>query len=108
MGRCNSFGYFVGLYVCFGGLIMVMNREDAYYEPEDEEDFDEHIVKMLNGEYSPNLPDNIHEAFTNDAFFGDHWDALVDAIQKKEKAVIGLIITTCIYEYWEARAEMDY
>jgi hypothetical protein len=86
---------------------MVMNREDAYYEPEDDNDFDEQIVEMLNGEYSPSLPDNIHEAFTNDAFFGDHWDALVDAIQKKEKAVIGLIITTCIYEYWETRAEMD-
>jgi hypothetical protein len=86
---------------------MGMNRHDAYYEPEDDDDFDEQIAELLNGDYNPDLPENIHEAFCNDAFFGSHWDALVDAIQKNEKSVIGLIITTCIYEYWEGRAESD-
>ena len=82
--------------------------EAPYNEAENEQDeFDERVAELLNGDYNPDLPDNIKEAFLNDAFFGSHWDALVDAIQKNEKAVIGLIITTCLYEYWEARAESD-
>lgn len=82
--------------------------EAPYNEAEDEQDeFDKRVAELLNGDYNPDLPDNIKEAFLNDAFFGSHWDALVDAIQKNEKAVIGLIITTCLYEYWEAKAESD-
>jgi hypothetical protein len=82
--------------------------ESPYNEAEDEQaEFDEQIAELLNGDYNPDLPENIKEAFLNDAFFGAHWDALVDAIQKNEKAVIGLIITTCLYEYWETRAEQD-
>ena len=41
----------------------------------------------------------------NDAFFGDHWATLVEALQNNEKEKIGLIISTCIYEYWENSAE---
>lgn len=78
---------------------------DRYYEPEDDEDLDEQICELMNGSYNPDLPENIKEAFLNDAFFGDHWDALVEALQKNEKAVVGLIISTCIFEYWESRAE---
>jgi hypothetical protein len=82
--------------------------ESPYNEAEDEQDeLDQQIAELLNGDYNPDLPENIKEAFLNDAFFGTHWDALVDAIQKNEKAVIGLIITTCLYEYWETRAEQD-
>jgi hypothetical protein len=82
--------------------------EQPYNEAEDEQaEFDERVAELLNSDYNPDLPENIKEAFMNDAFFGSHWDALVDAIQKNEKAVIGLIITTCLYEYWEARAESD-
>jgi len=82
--------------------------ESPYNEAENEQDeLDEQIAELLNGDYNPDLPENIKEAFLNDAFFGAHWDALVDAIQKNEKAVIGLIITTCLYEYWETRAEQD-
>jgi len=82
--------------------------ESPYNEAEDEQaELDEQIAELLNGDYNPDLPENIKEAFLNDAFFGAHWDALVDAIQKNEKAVIGLIITTCLYEYWENRAEQD-
>ena len=82
--------------------------ESPYNEAENEQDeLDEQIAELLNTDYNPDLPENIKEAFLNDAFFGVHWDALVDAIQKNEKAVIGLIITTCLYEYWENRAEQD-
>jgi hypothetical protein len=82
--------------------------ESPYNEAENEQDeLDEQIAELLNTDYNPDLPENIKEAFLNDAFFGAHWDALVDAIQKNEKAVIGLIITTCLYEYWETRAEQD-
>jgi hypothetical protein len=82
--------------------------ESPYNEAENEQaELDEQIAELLNGDYNPDLPENIKEAFLNDAFFGAHWDALVDAIQKNEKAVIGLIITTCLYEYWETRAEQD-
>jgi hypothetical protein len=86
---------------------MGMNREDAYYEPEDEENFDDEIAELLNGDYNPDLPENIKQAILDDALFGSHWDALVDAIQKNEKTVVGLIIVSSIYEYWEARAESD-
>jgi len=82
--------------------------ESPYNDAENEQaEFDERVAELLNSDYNPDLPENIKEAFMNDAFFGSHWDALVDAIQKNEKAVIGLIITTCLYEYWEARAESD-
>lgn len=84
-----------------------MYTEDRYYEPEDpdDEDFDEQVAELLNGDYSPDLPENIMEAFCNDAFFGSHWDTLVEAIQKNEKEKIGLIICTCLYEYWEDSAQ---
>ena len=88
-----------------GVLIMGMSMHDRYYEPEDEEDFDEEIAELLNGDFSPDLEENIKEAFMNDAFFGDHWATLVEALQNNEKEKIGLIISTCIYEYWENSAE---
>jgi hypothetical protein len=82
--------------------------ESPYDEAEKEQtEFEEKVAELLNGDYSPDLPENIKEAIADDALFGSHWDALVDAIQKNEKAVVGLIITTCLYEYWEARAERD-
>lgn len=84
---------------------MGMSMHDRYYEPEDEEDFDEEIAELLNGDFSPDLEENIKKAFMNDAFFGDHWATLVKALQNNEKEKIGLIISTCIYEYWENSAE---
>ena len=82
--------------------------EAPFHEAEDDQqEFEEKVAELLNGDYNPDLPENIKEAFLNDAFFGSHWNALVDAIQKNEKAVVGLVITTCIYEYWESRAEID-
>ena len=84
-----------------------MNQEDAYYEPEDEENFDEEIAELLNGDYNPDLEENIKEAFLNDAFFGSHWDTLVTALQTNNKEMIGILVSTCIYEYWEFRAESD-
>jgi hypothetical protein len=86
---------------------MGMSMHDRYYIPKDDEDFDEQVAEMLNSEYSPDLPENIKEAFLNDALFGSHWDSLVDALQKNEKERIGLIVSTCIYEYWERKAEKD-
>ena len=86
---------------------MGMHIEDRYYEPDDPEDdeFDEQLAELLNGDYSPDLEENIKEAFMNDAFFGDQWATLVEALQNNEKEKIGLIISTCIYEYWENSAE---
>jgi len=82
--------------------------ESPYDETEKEQaEFEEKVAELLNGDYSPDLPENIKEAISDDALYGSHWDALVDAIQKNEKAVVGLIITTCLYEYWEVRAERD-
>ena len=79
--------------------------EDRYYEPEDDEDFDEQVAELLNGDYNPDLPENIKDAILDDALFGEHWDSLVDAIQKNDKPLIGLLVSTSIYEYWESRAE---
>jgi hypothetical protein len=80
---------------------------DRYYEPEDDEDFDEQVAELLNGDYNPDLPENIQGAIMDDALYGEHWDSLVEAIQKNDKPLIGLIFSVCIYEYWENRAEKD-
>ena len=84
---------------------MGMSMEDRYYIPEDDEDFDEQVAELLNGDYDPDLPENIKDAILDDALFGEHWDLLVEAIQKNDKPLIGLLISTSIYEYWESRAE---
>ena len=108
MGWCHTAWHLVWLYVRDGDLIMGMSMEDRYYIPEDDdEEFEEAVAELLNGDYNPDLEENIKEAFLNDAFFGLHWDSLVNAIQKNEKEKIGLIISTCLYEYWEDRAERD-
>jgi hypothetical protein len=86
---------------------MGMSMHDRYYEPEDNEDFEEEVAELLNGEYNPDLEENIKEAFLNDAFFGSHWDTLVNALQNNNKEMIGVIVSTCIYEYWESKAEKD-
>lgn len=86
---------------------MGMSIEDRYYIPEDDDDFDEQVAELLNGDYNPDLEENIKEAFLNDAFFGSHWDTLVTALQNNNKELIGIIVSTCIYEYWESRAEYD-
>ena len=86
---------------------MGMSMHDRYYEPEDDEDFDEQVAELLNGDYNPDLEENIKDAILDDALFGNHWDALVTAIQTNNKEVIGSIVSTCIYEYWESRAESD-
>ena len=46
---------------------MGMHIEDRYYEPDDPEDdeFDEQLAELLNGDYSPDLEENIKEAFMN-------------------------------------------
>ena len=107
MDWCNSIGYLAWLYAWLGVLIMRMSMKDRYYEPEDDEDFDEQVAELLNGDYNPDLEENIKDAILDDALFGNHWDALVTAIQTNNKEVIGIIVSTCIYEYWESRAESD-
>lgn len=81
--------------------------EDRYYEPEDDEDFDEQIAELLNGDFNPDLEENIKDAILDDALFGNHWDTLVTALQNNDKNLIGIIVSTSIYEYWEARAESE-
>jgi hypothetical protein len=107
MDWCHPLGYFAWLNVWLGVLIMGMSMHDRYYEPEDDEDFDEQVAELLNGDYNPDLPENIQAAIMDDALYGDHWELLVEAIQKNDKPLIGLIVSTCIYEYWENRAESD-
>ena len=86
---------------------MGMSMEDRYYEPEDDEDFDEQIAELLNGDFNPDLEENIKDAILDDALFGNHWDTLVTALQNNDKNLIGIIVSTSIYEYWEARAESE-
>ena len=78
---------------------------DRYYEPEDDEDFDEQVAELLNGDYNPDLEENIRDAICDEALFGKHWDTLVTALQNNDKNQIGIIVSTSIYEYWESRAE---
>ena len=86
---------------------MGMSMHDRYYEPEDFDDseFNEEVVELLNGDCNPDLPENIKDAIMDDALYGEHWDALVEALQKNEKEKVGLIFSTCIYEYWEKFAQ---
>jgi hypothetical protein len=86
---------------------MGMSMHDRYFEPEDDEDTEEQIAELLRGDYNPDLEENIKEALIDDALFGSHWDTLVTALQTNNKEIIGVIVSTCIYEYWEARAIND-
>jgi len=107
MDWCYPFGYLTWLHGWLGVLIMGMSMHDRYYEPEDDEDYEEEIAELLNGEYNPDLPENIQSAIMDDALFGEHWETLVTALQNNNKELIGLIVSTCIYEYWENKAEKD-
>jgi len=88
---------------------MTMNREDAYYEPEDDrdgEEIQERIdYEMKNGN-NPYLADNIREAFQDDAFEG-HWETLATLLQQGNTNAAGTVLSSILYTYWEDRSERE-
>lgn len=80
--------------------------EDPYNAAEEANlEFEELVEEYMKGDYNPYLEDNIRDVFINDGFFNEHWATLVQALQDGNKEVVGLIVSTCIYEYWEKMAE---
>ncbi len=73
-------------------------RESAEYEFR--------AAELLNGEYSPYLPNNILEAIGNDCLFkNDDLETISDYMQQRKFVELGLLIKTRIEEYWENMAD---
>ena len=88
---------------------MTMNREDAYYEPEDNndgEEIQEQIAYKLGNENYPYSADNMREAFQDDAFEG-HWDTLATLLQQGNTNAAGTVLSSILYTYWEDRSERE-
>lgn len=82
--------------------------ESPYHDNEDEEDYIENQVEYyLDTTYNINEPEVVKTALLNDALFGEHWDALNQAIQENDKAKVGLIFMASIYDYLEGQARSD-
>ncbi|MGI9214271.1 MAG: hypothetical protein ACR2HS_00985 [Gammaproteobacteria bacterium] len=70
----------------------------------DEQDrIDEEQARLLKEENNPDNYANFIEAITEDCL-AEHSDLLEDALQKNDKALIGLIISSAVYTYWEEKS----
>lgn len=86
-----------------------MNREDAYYEPEDYSDgekIQELIDHKLKNENYPYSADNILEALHNDALV-PHLDTIATFLSNDDTANAGLILSSAIYTWWEKMSERE-
>lgn len=88
---------------------MGMNREDAYYEPEDYtdgEEIQELIDYKLKNENYPYSADNILEALHNDALV-PHLDTIATFLANDDTVNAGLILSSAIYTWWEKMSERE-
>lgn len=80
---------------------------DRYYEPEDDDEgdyIDERYPDLMKtDDYSPYDWGNIQEALSEECLQA-HKDAFIEAMENGKHDVLGLIVNTSIYEYWEAQA----
>jgi len=71
-----------------------MDEQDRIYEEQ---------ARLLKEENNPDDYNNFIEAITEDCLV-PHCDALEEALQKDDKAKIGLIISAAVYTYWEEKS----
>lgn len=81
--------------------------EAPYDEAEREnESHQERAAELLNGSYSPFLPDNIQEAISNECLYqNDDLQTIADYMEQRKFAELGLLVKVRIEEYWEKMAD---
>ena len=86
-----------------------MDKYDSWLESGaddglDEQDrIDEEQARLLKEENNPNDYNNFIEAIAEDCL-AEHSALLEDALQKNDKALIGLIVSSAVYTYWENKS----
>ena len=75
-----------------------MNKYDAWqeapYHSQDlmDEKIEQRVCELLHGELNPDLFDNFQEAI------------IEEALQKNDKATLGLLVQSAVFTYWEDKA----
>lgn len=86
-----------------------MNREDAYYEPEDNNDaeqFAERVAYELKNDNYPFSEENILDAIQDEALV-DCLPTLATLLQNGDTASAGVVLSSTLYTYWEKRTERE-
>ena len=86
-----------------------MNKYDAWLESpyrkagDAEDRIDQRIAELMHGEMNPDNFDNFMEALYEECLY-KHRDTIEEALQKNDKAMLGLLIQSAVYDYWEGKA----
>ena len=67
---------------------------------------DEEIIRLMHSEYDQDNFDNFVEAIGEDCLV-QHKDTIEEALTNNDKALLGLVISCAVYEYWEKKAKAD-
>jgi hypothetical protein len=67
---------------------------------------DEEITRLMHSEYDPDNFENFVEAIGEDCLV-QHKDTIEEALSKNDKALLGLVVSCAVYEYWEKKATED-
>lgn len=67
---------------------------------------DEEITRLMKSEYNPDSFDNFVEAIAEDCLV-QHKNTIEQALICNDKALLGLIVSCAVYDYWEKRATED-
>jgi hypothetical protein len=87
----------------------MMNKHDSWlqagaHNSEDEEVYTENRVdELLKKECNPCAYDNLVESISEDCLI-KHKEQIEDALQKRDFAVLGRLIWSDMYDYWEKSA----
>lgn len=88
---------------------MGMNRHDAYYEPEDNNDaeqFAESVAYELKNDNYPYSEANILDAIQDDGLV-ECLPTLASFLANGETDKAGLVLSSALYTYWEKRTERE-
>ena len=88
---------------------MGMNRADAYYEPEDNndsEEIQERIDYELKNSNYPYAESNINDAIADEALI-PHLSTIASLLQEGKTDQAGLVLSSALYTYWEDRTTRE-
>jgi hypothetical protein len=88
---------------------MGMNRHDAYYEPEDNndfEEFEERVEYELKNDNYPYSEANILDAIQDEALVSC-LPTLATLLANGETEKAGLVLSSTLYTYWEERTRRE-
>jgi hypothetical protein len=73
---------------------------------ESQDRIDEEITRLMHSEYDPDNFNNFVEAIGEDCLV-QHKDTIEEALRNNDKALLGLVVSCAVYEYWEKKATED-